>query len=126
LARRVRYLPAGWLWYLGTLVPVSGIVQVGLQSRADRYAYVPLIGIFIMAVWSTSDWARGQPSRQKILMISSAAVLITLTITTRIQSSYWQDGMSLFRHALAVTQRNYVADNNLGELLAQQGRLEEA
>jgi len=125
-AKRFRYLPVGWLWYLGTLVPVIGIVQAGLQSRADRYAYIPLIGIFIIAVWAAFDWAKLRPLRGKLLAVSSTSVLIVLTFTTRIQSSYWQNSMTLFQHALAVTEKNYVAENNLGELLAQQGRSNEA
>jgi tetratricopeptide (TPR) repeat protein len=126
LAKGSRYLPAGWFWYLGTLIPVIGIVQVGLQSHADRYAYIPLIGIFIIAVWSAFDWAKGRRLRVTLLAVSSAAVLIALTVITRIQSSYWQNGITLFQHALSVTEKNYVADNDLGELFAQQGRLDEA
>jgi tetratricopeptide (TPR) repeat protein len=126
LAKRSRYLPVGWFWYLGTLIPVIGIVQVGLQSRADRYAYIPLIGIFVLAVWSAFDWAKGRRLRVTLLAVSSAAVLTALTVTTRIQSSYWQNGITVFQHALSVTEKNYVADNNLGELFAQQGRLDEA
>lgn len=126
LANRSRYFPVGWLWYLGALVPVIGVVQVGLQSRADRYAYVPLIGVFILAVWSAFDWANERRLRVTVLAVSSAVVLIALTVTTRIQSSYWQNGFTVFQHALSVTRDNYVADNDLGELLAQRGRLEEA
>ena len=126
LAKRFRYLSVGWLWYLGTLVPVIGIVQVGLQSRADRYAYIPLIGIFIIIVWAVFDWTKSRPLRGRLLAVGSASVLIVLTVTTRVQSSYWQNSLTLFQHALSVTRNNYVADNDLGELFAQQGRLDEA
>ncbi len=125
-AKQSRYLPVGWLWYLGTLVPAIGVVQVGLQSRADRYAYIPLIGIFVTIAWGLGDWAKGSERRANRLAVVSACVLIGLTVATRFQASYWSDSFSLFQRALAVTQNNYVANNNLGELLAQRGKLDEA
>jgi Flp pilus assembly protein TadD len=125
-ARLYAYLTTGWLWYLGTLVPVIGLVQVGLQSRADRYAYVPLIGIFIAIVWLAQHWAKDHEIRKKSLTIVAACILIALTIGTRVQAGYWQNSVVLFQRAVDVTSNNYVAHNNLGELLAQQGRLDEA
>ena len=125
-ATRSRYLPMGWLWYLGTLIPVIGLVQVGLQSRADRYAYVPLIGIFVVIVWYAGETGRALATRKNGLAIAAACVLIALTIATRVQASYWRNSMTLFQRAVDVTNNNYVAHNNLGELLAQQGNLDEA
>jgi len=112
-ARRRPYLLVGWLWYLGTLVPVIGLVQVGGQSMADRYTYVPLIGVFIMAAWAASDAAATWRNGPRVLGISAAAVLLALSATTLRQLSYWRDGASLFRHALAVTENNWVAHANL-------------
>ena len=125
-ARRSRYLPAGWLWYLGTLIPVIGLVQVGLQSRADRYAYVPVIGIFVAVVWYVAEIANGRATRERIVTITAACALVALTSITRVQASYWQNSITLFQRAVDVTRNNYVAHNNLGELLAQQGKLDEA
>jgi protein O-mannosyl-transferase len=125
-ARRSRYLPLGWLWYLGTLIPVIGIVQVGLQSQADRYAYVPLIGIFVVITFYVGEWAKGRATRENRFAIAAACILIALAIATRVQASYWRNSITLFQHAVEVTKDNYVAHNNLGELLAQQGNLDEA
>jgi tetratricopeptide (TPR) repeat protein len=125
-ARRSRYLLLGWLWYLGTLIPVIGIVQVGLQSRADRYAYVSLIGIFVVIAFCAGEWAKGHATRENRFAIAAACILIGLAIATRVQASYWRNSIALFQRAVEVTKDNYVAHNNLGELLAQQGNLDEA
>lgn len=124
--KRSRYLTMGWLWYLGTLIPVIGIVQVGLQSRADRYAYLPLVGIFVAIAWYAGEKAKGRTTLKNGLAIGAGCILIALTIATRVQSGYWQNSITLFQRALAVTDDNYVAHNDLGELLAQQGKLDEA
>jgi protein O-mannosyl-transferase len=124
--KQSKYLAVGWFWYVGTLAPVIGLVQVGLQARADRYAYVPFIGLFVAAVWVASEWAGGRPARRQALVVAGAIIVIVLAIATRIQIGYWQNSITLFEHALAVTDKNYVAHNNLGELLAQQGKLDEA
>jgi len=125
-AHRHPYLPVGWLWYLGTLVPVIGLVQVGSQSMADRYTYVPHIGLFIIAAWGIPDllarWSYG-----KILLPASAGiVIVACTIVARKQVHCWKDSMTLWQHALEVTADNDVAHNLLGEELAKQRRLEEA
>src|SRR5262249_12825276 len=86
----------GWFWYLGTLVPVIGLVQVGLQSRADRYAYVPFVGLFMAVVWAASEWASARPVRQQRLAVAGVAVVIALVIVTRVQTSYWQNSIALF------------------------------
>jgi len=125
-ARRSGYLALGWFWYLGTLIPVIGLVQVGLQARADRYAYVPFVGIFVIIAWYAGDWAKARMALVKPFAIFAACILIVLTIETRVQSGYWQNSIALFQRALAVTGNNYVAHNNLGELIARQDNLDEA
>jgi Tfp pilus assembly protein PilF len=124
--RSSRYLLAGWLFFLGTLVPVIGLVQVGGQAMADRYAYIPLLGIFVMAVWGAANLA----DSQQIPWISRAAVsgcilLALFTISYR-QIEFWKDSFTLWTHALAVTQNNFFAEDALGGALLLQGRLEEA
>ena len=109
-----KYLLVGWLWFIGTLVPVIGLVQVGLQQMADRYTYVPLIGLFIIVTWIAADifssWKYG-----KILLSSAAAiVLVILSICTIFQLRYWRNSENLFTRAIAVTNHNYTAYNNLG------------
>jgi Tfp pilus assembly protein PilF len=125
-ARRHRYLPVGWLWYLGTLVPVIGLVQVGAQSRADRYAYLPLIGVFIVIAWGAAELAKRLRVSPYWLPAVAICILLALGLLTRHNLSYWHDSISLFTHAQNVTRDNYIADNNLGEALAQQGNVDQA
>jgi protein O-mannosyl-transferase len=125
-AKRFPYLGVGWLWYVGTLVPVIGLVQVGLQSRADRYAYVPLIGIFILLAWGINEIAQKFYPRKNWLAGAAAIVLLVLLLLTRQQVSYWRDSATLFGRAVEVTENNYIAENNLGEAFALQGKFEEA
>ena len=120
------YLAVGWLWYLGTLVPVIGLVQVGLQAYADRYTYVPLIGLFIMVAWGVPDLAGRWGRARTVLALLAATSLSALTGCTWIQVGYWKDSLSLFTHTIQVTTNNYVALNNLGIGLRQLGRLDEA
>jgi tetratricopeptide (TPR) repeat protein len=121
-----RYLLLGWLWYLGTLVPVIGLIQVGDQAMADRYAYIPLIGIFVMAVWSLSDWA----DRVKIsglLRVSTAAIVLAiLSFLTWRQQGYWRSSYDVWSHTLAVTGPNPLAESDLADALHTLGRPEEA
>jgi Flp pilus assembly protein TadD len=125
-ATRERYAVVGWLWYLGTLVPVIGLVQVGLQARADRYAYVPLIGLFVLIVWAGFDYSgKGGFSRKWSIGISVCVVGL-LSVVTHLHLNHWRNSISLFQHAVDVTDNNAVAHNNLGELLAGRGRLDEA
>ena len=119
LARRRPYLLVGWLWYLGTLVPVIGLVQVGGQAKADRYSYVPLIGVFIMAAWSAGGAPALSARRRRAQGLAAAAMLAGLAIVTSRQLAFWKDGTSLFRHALAVTENNWVAHANLAAALAK-------
>ena len=117
--RRSPYLIVGWLWFLGTLVPVIGLVQVGDQAMADRYAYVAFIGLFIMLTWGASDILRKYLSSGIILAIA-LSVIISMTIVAHGQVKYWQDTFTLFSRALAVTKNNAVAHSNVaGELLVQ-------
>lgn len=123
-ARRRPYLPVGWFWYLGTLVPVIGLVQVGEQARADRYTYVPLIGLFIMLAWGIVDLSARWSHRKTVLGVSAAIVIFLLTVCTWVQAGYWRDSITLFEHAVRVVPNNYLALNNLGAAYADAGRYE--
>jgi tetratricopeptide (TPR) repeat protein len=120
-ARTRPYLFTGWFWYLGMLAPVIGIVQVGVQSRADRYMYFPLVGLAIAIVWSASDWVELHPAMRRAAAAATAAVLIVFAVGTWRQAGYWKDSRTLFEHALAITERNYVMRNNLGMVLDSEG-----
>ena len=128
LARRRRYLPVGWFWYLGTLVPVIGLLQVGGQAMADRYTYVTQIGLLIMLVWAAADALdRLEPRARRICgSVLAAVVLLPLAVAARTQLASWQNSYTLFTRALAVTDRNATAHNNLGALLAREGSVAEA
>jgi len=126
MVRTKPYLAVGWLWYIGTLVPVIGIVQVGVQKMADRYTYVPLIGLFIIIAWGVSDILDRWRYKRIILAGSTIFVLSAFTICTWFQIKNWQNSITLFEHALNVTADNSVAHINLGEALAGQGKTEDA
>jgi tetratricopeptide (TPR) repeat protein len=127
LAFRARpYLAVGWFWYLGTLTPVIGLVQVGYQSRADRYTYIPLIGISIMVAWSAADAIEKWPhAAMPVRVVAMMACVAWLSITW-VQIDYWKDSLALYRHAIAVTDANYRAHENLGVDLAKRGEYPEA
>jgi tetratricopeptide (TPR) repeat protein len=125
-ARRRPYLIIGWLWYVVTLVPVIGIVQVGGQAMADRYTYVPLIGIFIIICFGVPDVASRWRSSRPALGAVTIAVLAVLTVMSWFQVRRWKDSVTLFRHALEVTTDNYMAHTNLGAALKDQGKSDEA
>ncbi|MHC4159133.1 MAG: tetratricopeptide repeat protein [Planctomycetota bacterium] len=116
-ARNYKYLPVGWLWYLGTLVPVIGIIQVGSQARADRYTYVTLIGLFIIIAWGVADYAKNRNLSKNLLWLPALVVLTPLTIYTYKQIGYWQNSAKLYEHALAVTARNHFAHFLLASVL---------
>jgi protein O-mannosyl-transferase len=120
------YLVTGWLWFLGTLVPVIGLIQVGDQAMADRYAYIPLIGIFVMIAWGAADLADARPIGVAPRLIPAACILLALSVTTYRQLSYWSNSYDLWTHALAVTDRNFIAQDNLGGALLLLGKPEEA
>jgi Flp pilus assembly protein TadD len=121
-----RYLAVGWFWYLGMLVPVIGLVQVGNQSMADRYTYLPLVGLFVMAAWGAADLAASRPYRRPALAIVAGAVLLPCMWLTHRQTAYWANSECLFRHALDVTAENFRMQSNLGNVLTWQGRKKEA
>jgi tetratricopeptide (TPR) repeat protein len=123
--RSRRYLLVGWFFFLGMLVPVIGLVQVGEAAMADRYAYIPLIGIFVMIAFAVSDMAL-QRSRGYLPAIPGAIALIALSFATYRQIGYWQSNEELWSHTLAVTSNNFVAEDNLGGALILEGREEEA
>ena len=145
--RRRRYLLVGWLWFLGTLVPMIGLVQVGRQAMADRYAYLPLVGIFIMVCWGVAEIPRpfgklragssqkmastGHPARHarfaSILPVTaSVIVVLALCVVARRQIAYWADNVTLWTHTVQVTVPNYVAQDDLGGALLADNRMEEA
>lgn len=125
-ARRFPYVAVGWLWYLGTLVPVIGLVQVGEQAMADRYTYVPLIGLFIVVAWGAVDLSRRWRLPMPLLSTAAGGVLLACMICSNIQTSHWRNTMTLFQQALDVTANNYLAYNNVANVLASQGKLEQA
>jgi tetratricopeptide (TPR) repeat protein len=125
-ARRYPYLAVGWLWYLGTLVPAIGLVQVGVQSMADRYLYIPSLGLFILIVWGLNDFLSSQPQKQRLAAVIGAAALSGCLIGTWFQLKHWENSVKLFSHAIKVTTDNYAAYDCLGEVLEQLGRKDEA
>jgi predicted TPR repeat methyltransferase len=126
-ARRKRpYLPVGWLWYVGTLVPVIGLVQVGEQAMADRYTYVPLIGLFIMVAWGVPELVARWRYQRPLVAVSAGVAMSSLGICAYSQVGHWANATALFQRAVNVTTNNYVAQFNLGLALAKQGRLTEA
>jgi tetratricopeptide (TPR) repeat protein len=120
------YLPVGWLWFLGTLVPVIGLVQVGGAALADRYTYIPSIGVFIAVTFGVCDLADRFQFPKKAIATAAVLILATCLILTENQLRYWHDSETLFAHALVVTKNNHVAHVNLGVALEQKGELNEA
>jgi hypothetical protein len=125
LFRNLAFMSMGWLWYLGTLVPVIGFVQVGLQSRADRYTYIPLVGLFVMLAWGVDTICRSTRIRA-VAVLLMFMVMSSFLMTTRLQVSYWRNTKSLFTHALGVTANNWMAHNILGKEFYDQGNLDVA
>jgi tetratricopeptide (TPR) repeat protein len=113
-AKRFPYLVTGWLWYIGTLVPVIGIVQLGNQAMADRYTYIPLIGLFITVAWGVPDLLKKWNYQKEILLASSALSILCLSIITWTQVGYWQNDITLFDHTVKVTDYNWLIYNNRG------------
>jgi len=124
--RRHPFLAVGWFWFLVTLVPVIGLMQVGDQSMADRYSYLPVVGIFIMAAWGAPALLRGMPGRRGTLALTAGAVIAACAVLTWQQLGFWRDNVSLYRHTLQVTSDNWLMLNDLGLALAEKGELDAA
>jgi tetratricopeptide (TPR) repeat protein len=126
LRRTAPYLAAGWLWYLGTLVPVIGLIQVGDQAMADRYAYIPLIGIFVMIVWAAADAADRRQLNLQLRTAIAVVILALMSFLTWRQIGYWHSDYDLWSHTVKVTQHNVVANESLSKTLMQLGRPQDA
>ena len=127
LLRRNRpYLLVGWLWYVGMLAPVIGLVQVGNQARADRYTYLPQIGVYLLVAWAARDALYSRRRGPLILGVASLSVIAALMVCATIQTSYWRNSTSMWTHALSCTSRNYAAHNNLGGALFERGQAAKA
>ena len=124
--RRYRYLPVGWFWFFGTMVPTIGLRQVGLQGMADRYAYDSFIGLFMMVCWGVSDWAQRRRLSVAWLASASAVVSLAFMLVTSRQISYWQDEFTLWTHAAKVVKNHWVANENVAAILMGRGKPEEA
>jgi hypothetical protein len=125
-AKRFPYLAVGWLWFLGTLVPVIGLVQVGVQAMADRYTYLPSIGIFILVIWGISDLLDSSAQKAAFCSFAGGAALIVCLVLTSLQIRYWQNSLTIFAHTVAVTEDNYAADDCLGKTLHNMGQFDKA
>ncbi len=118
------YLAAGWFWYLITLLPVVGIIQIGRQSMADRYSYIPLIGLFAMASWGGAELCTKMPKLKNVISLVAVGVVLLYAVTTWNQLSYWHNNISLISHAIEVTENNAFAHYVLGNIYRQQGKLD--
>ena len=125
LRDKAPYLAVGWLWFLGTLVPVIGLVQIGSQSMADRYTYVPLIGIFVAVAWGVAGLVSGSRAAQYAVSAIGIAIVLALFVATRAQAAAWLNSETLFEHALTVTTDNWLAHSNLGAAFLDEGRIED-
>jgi len=126
LSRRHPYFLTGWLWYLIMLAPVIGIVQVGAQARADRYTYLPQIGLYILVTWAAADLCAGRRYRGGVLGGCATSILVALIFCAHTQVSYWRNSVSLWTHTLACTPDNLIGQNNLGLALLKSGKVDEA
>jgi tetratricopeptide (TPR) repeat protein len=126
LRKQRPYLFTGWFWYVGMLVPVIGLVQVGEQGHADRYTYLPHIGLFMLAVWLVADLTAVHKSRARFAVAAAGVIIVALVWVAMIQTSYWWNSETLWTHALAVTSDNDLAHNNLGYLCTDRGELDKA
>jgi len=124
-ARRLPYLLVGWLWYLGMLMPVIGIVQVGVQSHADRYTYLPQIGLYLMVAWTLKDLSATWRYRRQLLSVAAVIIMSALMVCASIQTSYWRNGESLWTHSLACIP-SAVAHDHMGTALISDGLLDQA
>ncbi len=123
---RYPFLLMGWLWYCGTLVPVIGMVQVGEQAMADRYTYIPSLGVLVVVIWGAYELTRRWRYQVMALSVAGCAAIILCLGLTRQQLGYWKDSETLYRHALEVTENNYIVHNNLGNTLLEKDQIDEA
>jgi tetratricopeptide (TPR) repeat protein len=126
LWKKAPYLLTGWGWYLVTLLPVIGLIQIGQHSVADRYTYIPLIGIFIMVAWGLPQLMSGWNSRNAVLTSLAGVCLVAMIALTSLQLRHWENAFTILTHTIAVTENNWVAQNNLGLLYLGEGRVNEA
>jgi len=124
--RRFPYLTIGWFWFLGTLIPVIGIVQVGFQAMADRYTYIPSIGVFIILSWGIHHLLEKKQWRNAFLTFFWVISCCILTVVTSFQIRHWKNSISLFKHAVEVTDNNWMAHQNLGIAYGLEGRMDDA
>jgi tetratricopeptide (TPR) repeat protein len=120
------YLFVGWLWYLSMLLPVIGIIQINLQAHADRYTYLPQIGLYLIIGWGVADLLANWKFRTQILRVAAVVVILAFAFVARVQASYWRDSETLWTHTIAVTKDNYFAHASLADLLMRRGRVNEA
>jgi Tfp pilus assembly protein PilF len=125
-AKRRKYLLVGWLWFLGVLVPVIGLVQVGAQAMADRYAYLSFIGLFIIIAWGVPELLSKLPNRKIVLVLLALSVLLVLSVHTSLQLRHWRHSVDLFEHAVKVTEGNYPMRNNLCVMYNRSGKFDKA
>ena len=126
LARTHRYLFVGWMWYIITLVPVIGLVQVGDQAMADRYTYIPLVGLFLIIAWGVPELLAKYNFRKAFLAVAATAVVLAMSVCTYVQLRYWQNSVTILEHAIEVTQNNRLAYANLGVALLQNKMFDES
>ncbi|MGA2680016.1 MAG: tetratricopeptide repeat protein, partial [Sedimentisphaerales bacterium] len=126
IGRRRKYVAMGWLWYIGTLVPVIGLVQSGSQAMANRYMYIPILGLLIIVAWGIKDIVNNKRNLQIVATISAGVILTSALILSRTQVRYWQDSLTLFEHTLKITENNPLAENSYGCALFDSGRVNEA
>jgi tetratricopeptide (TPR) repeat protein len=126
VGRRFPFVFTGWFWFVVTLIPVIGLVQVGNQSMADRYSYVPLIGVFIILAWGMGESCANRRQPRQLMVVAAMLLLVASALRTRVQTGHWQNSGTLFRHTLAVTQNNSVAYNDLGSYLSKVGQVTKA
>jgi len=128
--RKTPYFAIGWFWYLGTLVPVIGIVQVGVQAMADRFTYIPLIGIFIIIAWGVPELLSKWRFKKKVLSVSAGIIIVAILITTWKQVSHWKNSITVYKYAISVTEKKHLnfslVHNNLGIALFAKGKNHEA
>jgi protein O-mannosyl-transferase len=126
LRKSRKYLLVGWLWYLSMLLPVIGIIQVNLQTHADRYTYLPQIGLYLLIVWTVADLSANWRYRTQITAVLAIVAIAACALAARVQASYWRDSETLWMHTIAVTKDNYFAHASLADLLMRRGRVGEA